>query len=157
MGNIKQALLEERNHLRAVRRKCRGEYDEAAFVLLSDSVKHMIRQFKKLEEPFIKEADREKGYHGVQKADAQEDYYNTNYKSPNLWQRISWVRTRSQVLALGDRLSRVQTRRIARTTTDIGIDTRYLTRTIQDLEDRVASMENRLSRIAGTRRSDMRD
>ncbi|KAF2236701.1 hypothetical protein EV356DRAFT_497568 [Viridothelium virens] len=57
LGNLKQALYEERAHLRAVRRKTRGIelYDEGGFKVLADAVKHMIRDFKRLERPFLVE------------------------------------------------------------------------------------------------------
>ena len=36
-----------------VRRRYKGEYDEGAFKVLADSVRHMIRELKELEEPFL--------------------------------------------------------------------------------------------------------
>ena len=55
LGNLKQVLYEERAHLKAVRRKSRGIeiYDEGGFKILADTIKHMIRDFKRLERPFL--------------------------------------------------------------------------------------------------------
>ena len=57
LGNLKQALYEERAHLRSVRRRARNVelYDEGGFKVLADSIKHMIRDFKTLERPFLVE------------------------------------------------------------------------------------------------------
>ncbi|KAI9661183.1 MAG: hypothetical protein M1821_009510 [Bathelium mastoideum] len=55
LGNLKQALYEERAHLKAVRKTSRNLeiYDEGGFKVLADTIKHLIRDFKQLERPFL--------------------------------------------------------------------------------------------------------
>lgn len=53
LPNLKQGLFEERHILRLAKRRCKSQYYEAAFHTLYGSIKHMIRQFKDLEEPFL--------------------------------------------------------------------------------------------------------
>ncbi len=38
-----------------VRRRCKGEYDKAAFKVLAEAVRHMIKQFQDLERPFLED------------------------------------------------------------------------------------------------------
>lgn len=116
MGNVKQGLYEERNHLRTVRRRIRGQYDEGAFELLYVAIKHMLQEFKQLERPFVIDLS-EKSEYALPLGD-MDDYYNTNYRAVTLGERIIWLRTRGKVLSLAQSLSRVQTRRIARQTLD---------------------------------------
>ena len=122
LGGLKQALYEERNHLRAVRRKCRGEYEEGAFRILTDSVRHMIKDFHKLEEPFLEDDDAgpDSPEKGVDRPNLS-DYYEVRYRRMGLSQRIAWLRERNQVIELASRLSRIQTRRVARQTADIAM------------------------------------
>ena len=113
LGGLKQALYEERSHLRMVRRRCRSEYEEGAFKNLSDSLRHMIRDFKRLEEPFLERVPP--GDHYEKGIDPyRDDYYEINYRHLGLRDRISWVRERSAVIELSGRLSRIQARRTAR-------------------------------------------
>lgn len=123
MGNLKQALYEERAHLRLVRRRHRGEFDEGAFSVLANAIRHMIRDFKRLEEPFLDNPpdyyDRE-GKYSLDQADP-EDYYDIRYKHMGLRERYRWLMTRNGIVALEKRLALIQTRRIAKQTTDIAM------------------------------------
>lgn len=101
------------------------------------AVKHMLRSFKIIEKPFILDTRgernhpylysprqnpfaAEKGFASAREREEDiDDYYNTEYCEPSLYQRLIWIRRRGSVLAMFEKLSRVQTRRIARTTTEI--------------------------------------
>lgn len=122
LPSLKQALYEERDHLRRVRRRCRGYYEDGAMDLLYSGVKGMIRDFKRLEAPFLvpaRDGDEKAAY--ALDAEEPRDYYNTNYRHITLRERFIWVRERGGFIELSESLSRVQTRRIARQTTDIGM------------------------------------
>ena len=126
MGNLKQALYEERAHLRLVRRRHKGEFDEGAFSVLATEIRHMIRDFKTLERPFLLHPD---GRHGRYDRESKyavdtpdpDDYYDTQYKSFGTAQRFRWLRTRGSIVNLEKRLGLIQTRRIAKQTADIAM------------------------------------
>lgn len=114
LGNLKQSLYEERDHLRRLRKYCRHDAaEEASLELLYRAVKNMLKSFKTIEEPFILDNTVEKRPYSVHPGDA-EDYYNTNYCEPSFYQRLIWIRRRGSVLAMFEKLARIQTRRIAR-------------------------------------------
>ncbi|KAL9087473.1 MAG: hypothetical protein Q9159_003610 [Coniocarpon cinnabarinum] len=123
LGNVKQSLYEEKAHLRLIRRRHRGQFDEGAFFVLANSVRHMIRDFKALEDPFLDHPrdyyDRE-GKYDLDKADP-DDYYDTNYRSLGLQQRILWLRRKGRVVEIESRLARLQTRRVAKQLADLAV------------------------------------
>lgn len=53
--------------------------------------------------------------------DYEDDYYLCNYSAVTLPQRFAWLHLRSRTMALSERLTKVQTRRIARQTTDVAV------------------------------------
>lgn len=83
----------------------------------------MLKQFKVIETPFVLDPYVEKRPYVAHpfsgKEEDVDDYYNTNYCEPNLYQRLIWIRRRGSVLAMFEKLSRIQTRRIARSTAEI--------------------------------------
>lgn len=83
----------------------------------------MIRDFKRLEEPFLDNPpdlyDRD-GKYALDQADP-EDYYDTRYKRMGFSERYLWLRTRGHIVALEKRLALIQTRRIAKQTADIAM------------------------------------
>lgn len=144
LPNLKQNLYEERSHLRCIRRRCHGIYQEGAFHVLYIGVRSMIQEFKRLEAPFRDDEDDDGRYNprkragrrgsarfekdrrlengdGDEKDGTEDDYYMSTYSAKSLKRRWLWLYRRSAVLAMTERLSRVQTRRIARQTTDIAV------------------------------------
>ena len=108
-----------------VRRRHRGEFDEGAFAVLYTSVRHMIRDFKHLEEPFLDseympDPEDRKGRYDLDKADP-EDYYENNYCCTSVRQRYLWLRTKSNIISIEQRLSRLQTRRMSKQVADIAM------------------------------------
>lgn len=51
----------------------------------------------------------------------EDDYYLCDYSALTLAQRWAWLHFRNRALALSSRLTKVQTRRVARQTTDISV------------------------------------
>jgi hypothetical protein len=138
---VKHELYEERNHLRIVRRRRRAiDEGDLTMRVLYEAIRNMLQDFKALERRFLVnpheywEPYANNGYYATEKDGGTErggrwirdrgytdedDYENTEYKSVNLWQRVVWIRTRTAVIDIAGRLSRVQTRRIARQTTTV--------------------------------------
>jgi len=168
-----------------VRRRCKGEYEAGAFKVLADAVKQMIKDFKKMEAPFLEEhpmpldmhrrrksntsrrrsreygvsgSGGESGKHWGEKGERDEeggdDYFNTTYKTKGIGHRLLWLRKRGKAMTLTEQLAWVQTRRIARQTTDIAAATTWLVRAVQDLDQKVDELEMRLGRSNGARRGD---
>lgn len=81
---------------------------------MNDTVKTLIREFKRLERPFLEDyaVDRDMDM------DRADDSLRSDYKTMDLGRRIISLRSKSDVLQLADRVERVQMRRIARETTD---------------------------------------
>jgi len=145
LGNVKQELLEEKTHVRIVRRRHRRqESSDLHLRVLNDAVRNMFQDFKSVERRFLvdpheywepynskdryydneKDWGRYDGRRGGRWVKDRgwtddDDYLNTEYKSVNLWDRLVWVRKRGHVIALAEKLGRVQTRRITRQTTAI--------------------------------------
>lgn len=146
LGNLKQELLEEKDHLRIVRkRRPTQNPTDLHLRVLSDAVRNMFQDFKNIERGFLvvshehwEPYSNRIGYYDTEKGWAQngrqgatgrwvrdrgwtdrDDFMNTRYKSVSLWDRMVWVRTRGAVIGIAESLGRVQTRRIARQVTGI--------------------------------------
>ncbi|KAI9699524.1 MAG: hypothetical protein M1820_007155 [Bogoriella megaspora] len=214
LGNLKQALYEERAHLRLVKKSFRTSehYDEGGFKVLSDTVKHMIRDFKHLERPFLvpdraayrtwwgyeepddlsregavrgdvrydpgrhergsrkrrsrssysREEGGRHGYNGNIDRDKartrhireEDDYYATDYCKIGLMHRYIWLKNRSQVLALLEAITRIQTRRIAKQMCEVAIAVQNVERRGRQADESIGNMQERLSRVVGVRRMD---
>ncbi|MCJ1304506.1 hypothetical protein MMC08_007319 [Hypocenomyce scalaris] len=125
LANLKQELYEERECLKKSRRRqksgvgwggkiSRTHVDPQPEKVLNDTVKSLIREFKRLERPFLEDyaVDRDMD---LDRADAS---LRSDYKDMDLGRRIIWLRSKSDVVRLAQRVERVQMRRIARETTD---------------------------------------
>ncbi|KAF2812996.1 uncharacterized protein BDZ99DRAFT_568261 [Mytilinidion resinicola] len=179
LSNLKQGLYEERTHLRRARRRDRrksvgsrtrekdagirsftrghSQDEDVALRVMRETIKHMIRQFRALERPFLRDraglAREEKGY-----ADEDEvewpDYYRTDYRECGFRERFVWLRRKNDVVNLLEGLARVETRRIAKEVGDVAMMVRDLGRDLADMHDSVYGLEQRLSRVVGIRRVD---
>ena len=123
--NIEQELYEEKDCLRKSRRQhnsgvggggkaSRTHVDPQPERVLNDTVKALIREFKGLERPYLQDyaVDRDMDM------DRVDDSLRSDYKDMDLGRRIIWLRSKSNVLQLAERVERVHMRRIARETTD---------------------------------------
>lgn len=145
LGNVKQEILEEKNHLRIVRRRHRSQDPiDSHLRVLSDAVRNLFQDFKNIERGYLVDSHEywqpyssKDGYYDDEKAWSRsdsrrggrwvrdrgwtedDDYLNTEYKNVNFFERLTWVRSRNRVIAIAEQLGRVQTRRITRQTTAI--------------------------------------
>jgi hypothetical protein len=111
-STLRQGLYEEREYLRW-KRKQRGGHSKGLYYeggparIMNDAVKDLIRNFKRLEHPFLAtphsgtEKDLEWSF------DATQHQYNCD-----LAHRILWLRVKGDVDSIAVRLQRIQTRRI---------------------------------------------
>lgn len=122
LPNLKQALFEERNHLRALRRRCRGQYEEGAFDVLAFGIREMVREFEGVEQAFLRPEFRVQDEKGLYSNQDPDDVYEFQYKrSYGLSDRWLWLRRRGRVKDISMRLQALQTRRIARQTKDLAV------------------------------------
>ncbi|KAI9817413.1 MAG: hypothetical protein M1827_001022 [Pycnora praestabilis] len=128
LSNMRQVLYEERDHLRKCRRRwndceevvaAKGDMskvDDRILVqvgtlrVLSDTVRDLIRQFKKLERPFLADPNL---FQGDERGPAIQPRYKCD-----LWHRILWWRHKGSVNELAINLERLQMRRVAREVTE---------------------------------------
>ena len=156
LTNLKQSLLEERFHIKrarrmlAARRRSRSahgkeeknhhsrdqEYIEqerqAALKAMSIAIKHMIRDFRKLERPFLRypddDPDWRKSTHGNETGYSDDEwhddvtnfYFHPDYKQCGIAERLSWLKTKTNVQSMSESLAKLTIRRI-------GIQMTYIT------------------------------
>ena len=116
LDNLRSELYGERDHFKEALRSSkskksatRSHADTGALKLLNDTVKYMLRRFRDLEEPFIQELPSRK----EMDLEKFEQSVRVDYITMGFYQRYMWLRTKSDVIALADQVSRVQLRRIA--------------------------------------------
>lgn len=123
LSTLRQGLYEERAHLKRIRGRgiagtrsgrARGSggqdiyADGGPLKVINDAVKHLIRDFKALERPFLiaphegREKDLEWSF------DATQRYYRCD-----LVHRIIWLQSKHSVKGISARLNALQIRRIA--------------------------------------------
>ena len=117
MDNLRSELYGERDYFKEAVRSSkskrkgatRNHSDIGTLKILNDSVKHMMRQFKKMEEPFLRDPPSEKEM-DMEKSDftMRGDYVNMG-----LGHRYVWLRTKPDLITLADQVTRIQTRRLA--------------------------------------------
>ena len=116
--NLRSELYGEREYFRKAlkqqRSRSRGHarmrLDTAPLKILNDSVKHLMRDLKRLEEPFLLETPYDRDL-DVEKSSREP--LRPDYAPMTLGRRYTWLRTRNEVVELADRVNRIQTRRIA--------------------------------------------
>ncbi|KAL1618054.1 hypothetical protein SLS56_010720 [Neofusicoccum ribis] len=184
LGNLKQGLYEERAHLRKVRRwqRRRGSFqggprggpekadhwyghgyldskdlhdDDQSTRVMREAIRNMIREFRHLEQPFLRD-DVEIGRHvrnGEGYADEDdEEYYRTEYRPCGWRERYLWLRRKGAVVDMMSTLSRLETRRIAKEVGEACLIVRGMERDFQIIDDRIWNLEQRMTRVVGVRR-----
>ena len=86
------------------------QLDTTPLKILNDSVKQLMRDLKRLEEPFLADTQYDKDF-DVEKSGRES--LRPDYAPMTLQRRYTWLRTKDEVLTLADRVNRIQTRRIA--------------------------------------------
>ena len=129
--NLRQELYELRESLKKSRKKHKGEKEESKETredrsplrVLQDTVKHLTRDFKTLERPFLQrswepfeedDCDSAWTYYAVYTAKIE-------YCHMDLSHRITWLRSRSKVIDIANRVNGIQIRRTAHEPTHIQV------------------------------------
>lgn len=117
LDNLRSELYGERDYfkeaVRSSKSKRKGAMRSSADIgtlkILNDSVKHMMRQFKKFEGPFLRDPPSKKEM-DVEKSDFT---VRGDYVDMGLGLRYVWLRTKPDIITLADQVTRIQTRRLA--------------------------------------------
>ena len=117
LDNLRSELYGERDYFKKATRQVRSRsksnprqhVDCGPLKLLNDSVRHLMQDFKKLEEPFLEDLSNE-AEKDVEKSEQMS--YRTNYVPMNIRHRFIWLRIKADVVVLADQVNRIQTRRI---------------------------------------------
>jgi hypothetical protein len=143
-STLRQGLYEEREYLKWKRRQKGGSekglyYEGGPAKIMNDAIKDLIRNFKKLEHPFLitphsgREKDLEWSF------DATQHQYNCD-----LAHRILWLRIKNDVESIAVKLQRIQTRRIESMVEDQLQIMRDTMGMVRDCEHRLGEIEHRL-------------
>ena len=116
--NLRSELYGEREYFRKAlkqqRSRSRGtgrmQLDTTPLKILNDSVKHLMRDLKRLEEPFLADTPYDRDL-DIEKSGREP--LRPDYAPMTLHRRYIWLRTKDEVVTLADRVNRIQTRRIA--------------------------------------------
>ncbi|KAF2737201.1 hypothetical protein EJ04DRAFT_510548 [Polyplosphaeria fusca] len=228
LSNLKQGLLEERRHLRRVRRRLKSERKEArdssqghgrgrsrsgggggrsgtrarrnsgagkhvhmnfdrdiqsqnsrgesaSLRAMRLAIRDMIRSFRRLEHPFLKDeyqnmssgtwstTDPVNGKTYMNEAD--EEYYidshmqqsnrqGGEYKICGWKERWLWLRRKDGVVSLSEGLSRIETRRTAHEVDEVWMMMNDVGRDMERVVSAIEGLEDRLRRVVGVRRVD---
>ena len=121
LDNLRQDIYELREDLKKANKRhrprsnsepksgSRTSFETGALRVLNDTMKHLQREFVKLERPFLEEPrDNED-------IDSPWMHYTArvSYCNMNLSQRFAWLRSRAEVIDMAQRVDRIQTRKIA--------------------------------------------
>ncbi|MCJ1353142.1 MAG: hypothetical protein MMC33_003127 [Icmadophila ericetorum] len=166
LNNIRQELYELRSDLRRARKRQRataedyhsdGDLKKAAGGLgagtravaiefgslrvLSDTVRHLQKQFRELERPFL-----------VAPRDGQEDVDNAwlhytmrvDYCDMDLAHRLSWLRRKDAIIGLAQTISRIQVRLINEEVKIMRETTLEMGRSFDEFDDRLWRVQARM-------------
>lgn len=173
LGSLKVGLYEEREHVKMLRKHIRrrgssrnrgekggsssiyavGDIDgDVSTKVARDSLRHMIRSFHDIERPFLRypheKSQDEEGYWESER----DDFYHTDYRECGLRERWLWLHRKQSVVTMLQSLSRIETRRMANEMGDVHYVIRSLGRNLEELEERLLRIEQRMTRIVGVRR-----
>lgn len=122
LDNLRSELHGERAYFKSMLRRSRSRSktakthaDLGPLRLLNDSVKELMRDFRKLEEPFLNEPpdEREKD------VERSQESVRGDYAAMTLRRRWKWMRRKGDVMVMADQVNRIQTRRIACDTSNV--------------------------------------
>ena len=119
LDNLRSELYGERGYFRKAMRQVRSRsksnprdrVDCAPLQILNHSVRHLMQDFKRLEGPFLETPVEEDEDKAVEKS--EESPYRVRYALMDFTRRYRWLRSKNDVIALADQVTRVQSRRIA--------------------------------------------
>lgn len=111
---------------------------QAALKAMSIAIRHMIRDFRKLERPFLRypddDLDWRKSTHGDETGYSDDEwrddmtnfYFHSDYKQCGIAERLSWLKTKTNVQSMSESLAKLTIRRI-------GIQMTYITTLVHHL------------------------
>ena len=116
LATLRVSLVDERNNLRAVRRRRErnGLKEDVAMRVMHEDIRDMIKQFKKLEGPFLSQKGKD-----LEKGGKWDDFYYGDYCEITFLQRFVWTREVGSVKTLMDALTKLQVRRITKQMEDL--------------------------------------
>lgn len=155
-------------------------HSDIAMKTLRDSLRHMIASFRQLEAPFLafpdggtlgpdpsigitggaavtRDEKQPRGYYSGEIEEARDErtidryYYRTEYKACGFKERWIWLQTKTDVLALMESLSRIETRRSAMELGWVAGMMRDMEWEMREFEDRMGTLEQKLSNVVGVR------
>ncbi|KAL0264319.1 hypothetical protein SLS55_000267 [Diplodia seriata] len=107
--------------------------DDQSTRVMREAVRNMIREFRYLEQPFLRDdveapgragrrfvSSRDphvrngEGYNGGAPSDDEQEYYKTEYRTTGYRERWLWLNRKGAVVDMMSQLSRLETRRIAK-------------------------------------------
>ena len=106
---FKKALKQSRSRSRG---DTQMQSDNAPLRILNDSVKHLVRDLKRLEEPFLKRSPFDRDRDLDIELSGREPLRG-DYAPMTLRRRYIWLRSKDEMITLADRVNRIQSRRIA--------------------------------------------
>lgn len=129
LGNLREELYEEKEALKRARARPHGY----RLKILDDSVKDILREFRRIERPFLPSGRRgskrgrakaSASASGGEKGVAEEEEEDFKAKAPGFYvcdwrHRVIWLQTKSAAVRLATVLDRLQTRRIERELSDV--------------------------------------
>ncbi|MCJ1314441.1 hypothetical protein MMC25_008123 [Agyrium rufum] len=125
--------------------KVYGE-DRSPLRVLSDTVKHLSREFERIERPFL--ANPREDADEVCEGSAWTHYriYNSKveYADMTLGVRFHWLRNKGRLNTMGDLISRIQVRRIAHEVGSLQAGLGAVERKMLDVDERMMRFERRL-------------
>lgn len=118
LDNLRTELYGERDYFKKAMRQVRSRsksnprehVDCAPLKILNDSVRHLMQDFKRFERPFLEVTQKEEDK-DVEKS--EESPYRVKYASMDFRHRYIWLRSKNDIIALADQVTRIQSRRIA--------------------------------------------
>ena len=118
LNNLRSELYGEREYFKKAMRQVRSRsksnprshVDCGPLKLLNDSVRHLMQDFKRLEEPFLEDSPEEEDK-DVEKS--EENSYRVRYATMDFRHRYIWLKSKNNIITLSDQVNRIQTRRIA--------------------------------------------
>ena len=108
LDNLRSELYGEREYFKKAMRQVRSRsksnprhhVDCGPLRLLNDSIRHLMQDFKRLEEPFLENPPEEEEDNDIEKSG--ETSYRARYAPFDLRSRYTWLQSKQDVITLAD-------------------------------------------------------
>lgn len=148
LSTLRQALYEEREYLKRKRRigegrigpKVKALYSEGGPTkVINDAVKDLIKDFKRYERPFLYSPHEGREKELEWSFDATQQHYNSDFAHRGLW-----LRSKSGIASIAEKLQKIQTRRIAVEVTETRFMLSDMMGIVREYGHRLHAIEERL-------------